>query len=392
MRSRRLSRNSTLTAWEDVALQRTYNLADGHAHHRLSPRQVASLGDLTQTLVNIESSLQRTQELDFLNAFNRLSGQSLDPSHVFLHYSSSVSIDLVAKLLRARHIARVALMTPTFDNIPLLLRRHDCELLPAHQRIWVNRNYRRKVLAACEAIFLVCPNNPTGLVPEADAFDELLTDASTADCLVIIDFSFRLYTSLHTFDQYERARHTPGLQYIFLEDSGKVYPCGELKCGLVSATPGISDEFEKITDELLLNVSPMALHIIASLMRSDDQAAGLSAERVLESSRVVSTNRGFLRTALANFPIASESLDSKISVEWLRLPSPISTALSKRLGGLGLAILPGRPFIWHEPTQGERFIRIALARDPAYFAEAIRAFLDCMQHLTAEGFFAQKRG
>jgi aspartate/methionine/tyrosine aminotransferase len=371
MRWRRLSVDSTLTAWEDAGLQRAFNLADGHAHQKLSAVQITDLGDLTHTLTSIESKSQRDRELDLLDAFNSVSGQSAEAESAFLHYSCSVSIDLVSRLLREKSIRRVALITPTFDNIPLLLRRHGCQLLPIDSRIWASDEYRKRALAACDALFLVCPNNPTGFLPLREHFELLLADASAAGCLVIVDFSFRLYTDWHTFDQYEIARRIPNLRFIFLEDSGKVYPAAELKVGIANVSRGIVDELEQITDELLLNVSPMVLYSVASLMWSDRRSAGLSSDRVLEAARIVSINRKLLRVALSGFPVSVESQSSHISVEWVKLRHPASTEITERMGEWGLAILPGPPFTWNDPHEGQRYVRIALARDPVYFADAM---------------------
>jgi alanine-alpha-ketoisovalerate/valine-pyruvate aminotransferase len=64
--------------------------------------------------------------------------------------------------------------------------------------------------------------------------------------------------------------------------------------------------------------------------------------------------------------------NSTISVEWLRIQNGDirSVDLVNRLHGVGLGVLPGDHFYWGAKEQGERFIRIALARNPQMFAEA----------------------
>ena len=55
-----------------------------------------------------------------------------------------------------------------------------------------------------------------------------------------------------------------------------------------------------------------------------------------------------------------------------------STRLWGRLVRRGVSAVPGRPIWWARPREGERYLRVALARDPAVVeraAQAIRAEL-----------------
>jgi aspartate/methionine/tyrosine aminotransferase len=36
-------------------------------------------------------------------------------------------------------------------------------------------------------------------------------------------------------------------------------------------------------------------------------------------------------------------------------------------------VLPGTYFFWHDPAKGERYVRLALAREPEMFAQAMAA-------------------
>jgi aspartate/methionine/tyrosine aminotransferase len=59
------------------------------------------------------------------------------------------------------------------------------------------------------------------------------------------------------------------------------------------------------------------------------------------------------------------------SVAWLRIDHSLSGLELKRLlDGRGVFILPGSYFYWHDRRQGEKFIRVALARDTDVFREA----------------------
>jgi aspartate/methionine/tyrosine aminotransferase len=59
------------------------------------------------------------------------------------------------------------------------------------------------------------------------------------------------------------------------------------------------------------------------------------------------------------------------SVAWLRIDHPLDASeLKQVLDGHGVFVLPGDHFFWHDRRQGEKFIRVALARDAEMFREA----------------------
>ena len=125
-----------LTRWEWSGLQNTFNLADGHAHQALTPLQQAHVERLSDVFHEASSRRQAEVQDNFVAAFFRAAGQheavSLAHTPLF-HYSSSISIEAVANLLRERN-APVALVTPTFDNIPAIMRRHGISLRPLEEK------------------------------------------------------------------------------------------------------------------------------------------------------------------------------------------------------------------------------------------------------------------
>jgi len=62
-------------------------------------------------------------------------------------------------------------------------------------------------------------------------------------------------------------------------------------------------------------------------------------------------------------------------VAWFEITDPRVTAdeLQAYLLDHQIYVLSGKYFYWHEPVRGQRFIRIALARDPHMFAQATAA-------------------
>jgi aspartate/methionine/tyrosine aminotransferase len=59
------------------------------------------------------------------------------------------------------------------------------------------------------------------------------------------------------------------------------------------------------------------------------------------------------------------------SVSWLRIDHALSgLELKQLLDEHGVFVLPGNHFFWHDRQKGEKFIRVALARDSDMFLEA----------------------
>ena len=69
-----------------------------------------------------------------------------------------------------------------------------------------------------------------------------------------------------------------------------------------------------------------------------------------------------------------------MSVQWLRLPGEQEQMLSS-LPRAGLEILPGRNFYWSTDAGGERHVRLAMMRDPSYFASGVDILIDALSGL-----------
>jgi aspartate/methionine/tyrosine aminotransferase len=116
-----------------------------------------------------------------------------------------------------------------------------------------------------------------------------------------------------------------------------------------------------------LNVSPIILQLLIEYLK-DTKQEGLQAA----IWQPIDLNRRALREALVSSGLQINNPDSTISVEWLRISdkNTRSVDLVDRLQRVGLGVLPGDHFYWNDHGQGERFIRIALARCPEMFAKA----------------------
>jgi aspartate/methionine/tyrosine aminotransferase len=362
----------TLTAWEWDGLHREFNLADGHAHQSLHATQEEIIRDLPELFRASDAQPQGAYEERFASVFFSLAGQ-LSAQQIqapLMHYSSSVATDVVAKGLVAMGRRRIGLLAPTFDNIPLLLRRAGLSLQPLSEAVW--ESDCSAMFAELDAVFLVLPNNPTGREPTPAEFERVVKAAAAAGIILICDCSFRLYGQLHEWDQYAIVLAHPELDYVFIEDTGKIWPTTDVKVGFLCASPTLYPVLSGITDEILLNVSPFALSLLERFAMVERTTIG-GAARFL-CANTAETNRSYLRQLLARSPVSIEYPASQISVEWLRLPTPWhSVSLIGWLADKGIGILPGGPFHWEDPEQGRSFIRVALMRDPAHFRRGAHA-------------------
>ena len=376
-----LTERSTLTEWERVGLQQVWNLADGHSHFSLDVSAESAIAGMTRTFRSIDPRSQDAYEARFIEAFFDISGQSVPALRPFLHYSCSSTIDLAAKSLKASGINKVGVLTPTFDNIAQLTQRAGLQLrpIPESELCPVDSDCP-SWLYDCDALFLVLPNNPTGWDPAQQRIENLLGWLAVHRKPVVMDFSFRFYSALCSWDQYAFVSKVPNLEWIFIEDIGKTWPLAEMKVGVASTSARFHRIMSDVTGELLLNVSPFVLEMLTHTIRSNS-GSNQTAEIVerLQARRVVAENRRRLRSCIAPLAIELLSPMSTISVEWLRFTDrPGIDAITDLLAN-GLAVLPGAPFFWNDRSLGSQNFRVALARDAAYFGEALRVLGRYMQ-------------
>jgi hypothetical protein len=121
----------------------------------------------------------------FESAFYELAGQGsvvdrlVRPPH---HYSSSLSVEVLANYLRAQRFS-VGLLHPTFDNIAPILSRHAVPLTAVSEAIFDDPPDEGHHVG-CDAIFLVAPNNPTGADPSPATLS--LKDSGDVKCVMCV--------------------------------------------------------------------------------------------------------------------------------------------------------------------------------------------------------------
>lgn len=351
--------NNKLTKWEWAGLSQGHNIADGHAHQ---PQEQSIIKKAYQLMLKAEKSNQNKIQAEFEKAFFNVNGQKSYQKMKPPMYQSacSLSIEVVANYLRMKKKS-VAMLHPTFDNLADILKRHQIPLTPLDEKDLIDPNKNLSSLKA-DAIFLVLPNNPTGLEITKSQFLNIINYCKKFGKILILDHSFRFYSSYTGWDQYEYI-HSSGIDFIIFEDTGKTWPTLELKLGITLASESIYPFLKDITNDFLLNVSPFNFILITEYIKSDALTKAL---------KNVQENRKFLKKHLAKTRLEIVNPESTLSVEWLRLPRGWKgTSFCQWLGAEGVHVLPGNPFFWNNHETGESFIRIALQRPKESFFQAI---------------------
>ncbi|MGH4018685.1 MAG: pyridoxal phosphate-dependent aminotransferase [Pseudonocardiaceae bacterium] len=372
-----------LTQHEIQALKTRFNLADAHTHQGQSPSQDKIVARLTDLWYESEDSQQSFHEQRLVETFFRLHQQptAVELGKTLLSYSASVST-MVAAMYCAQRDMTVALVEPCFDNLVDLLKHMQTPLvpLPEHHLADPETIYDNLKTVEANALYLVDPNNPTGFSLLKDGrrgFEEVVRFCKDHDKLLVLDLcfaSFALCDPRHDrFDLYELLEDS-GVSYAAIEDTGKTWPVQDAKAAMITASEDIREDIYNIHTAVLLNVSPFVLNVLAHYVEDSIQDGFASVRDV------IAVNRRTTREALVGTILDYVEPVVDTSVAWFRLTTPDLTAteLQQRLLDEQVYVLPGTYFYWNRPENGERYIRIALARQPEMFAAAMTAMREVL--------------
>lgn len=357
--------NRKLTSLENEALQAELNVSDGHPRMALTSTQRALIDGLAEMFDEARARPFSEIENQAHRAYFSGLGQNSAPvgtGRILSCYSSSTAMDLVARMLAGR-TQRVALIHPTFDNLPDLFRARGLSLFPlAEQDIAAGLEELPEDVGA---VFVTSPNNPTGWVMPEAALRRLARWCRETGRVLGLDTCFRGQDTRAQYDTYLVLADS-GVEWVVIEDTGKLWPVLELKAGFLSFAECFTSPLLDAFDDLLLSISPLVLLVIREL--ADDASAGGYAEM----HRLLSDNRKLLSDAVAAEGLRLTDPDSRISVARLTVPDSWGTA-TELYGALvkrGVHTLPCDAFYWADPAAGRQQLRIALARDSGDVARA----------------------
>ncbi|MER6770470.1 aminotransferase class I/II-fold pyridoxal phosphate-dependent enzyme [Streptomyces bacillaris] len=366
-----------LTQHEIEALKTRFNLADAHTHQRQSASQEKIVSRLPELWHESETKQQAHFERRFLDAFFRLHRQptALAMERTLLSYSASVSTMVAGMYLKQRGKS-VALVEPCFDNLVDLLRNMQVPIAPLAESALHDKDtlYDRLVEQVdADAIYLVDPNNPTGftlLAEGLEGFREVVRYCVEHSKVLVMDFCFASFAlcdeGVGRVDIYELLEES-GVTYLAMEDTGKTWPIQDAKCAMLTASRDIQEEVYNLHTSVLLNVSPFVLNMVTQYVEDSIQDGFASVRSIIE------TNAAAARRALSGTVLEFQEPVVGTSVAWFRIKPETLTAteLQSVLFDEEVYVLPGTFFYWNTPAKGERFVRLALAREPEVFAGAM---------------------
>lgn len=284
-------------------------------------------------------------------------------------------ISLLATYLQQQQL-RIGLIEPCFDNLHDLMKHMRVPMVPLAEallaepaRIYQNLAHKADEL---DAVFLVDPNNPTGFsICEGDgqAFREVVRFCVDHDKLLILDLCFAAFIKVAGQERHDvyAILEDSGVRYIAMEDTGKTWPLQDTKCATLMSSRDLNDDIYPIVTSVLLNVSPFVLKLITQYVK-DSAADNFASVRDL-----LDTNRRCAREHLDGKHLAYQEPMVPTSVAWFEIKAPGHTAdaLHAYLLTAQVYVLSGKYFYWHDPQKGQRFIRLALAREPETFKQAM---------------------
>jgi aspartate/methionine/tyrosine aminotransferase len=369
-----------ITQHEIAALRTRFNLADAHTHQGQSASQRRIVENLPNLWYSAENHTQYQSEQEFIETFYRFHGQhrALERKHeIYLLYAASIGMHITATYLQKKRF-RVGLIEPCFDNLHDLMRHMEIPMVPLRETLFgdpscIYRNLQDQARDV-DALVLVDPNNPTGfslLAPRDEAFREVVRFCVDHGKLLVLDLCFAAFilaSGQPRCDVYAILEDS-GVRYIAMEDTGKTWPLQDAKCSTIMTSRALNDEIYKIVTSVLLNVSPFILKLVTRYVQDS------ITDELASVSEVLGLNRERARQQLDGTLLQYCEPAVETSVAWFRIADARLSAddLQAYLLDHQIYVLSGKYFYWHDPAEGQRFIRIALARDPHMFGQAIAA-------------------
>ncbi|GLX47554.1 hypothetical protein Shyhy01_05040 [Streptomyces hygroscopicus subsp. hygroscopicus] len=363
-----------LTSMETDALIGGLNVSDGHPRMPLTASQRAIVDSLPVLFDEADKRVFEEIEAEAQQAFLHGIGQRQAPigtGRLVSCYSSSVAMDITARAL-AHRTATIALVHPTFDNIPDLLKGRGLSLLPLTESEL--EGGEPQLPDEVGAVFVTTPNNPTGWVLAEDGLRRLAAFCARTGRVLAMDTCFRAQDKRAQYDTYAILNES-GAQWVVIEDTGKLWPTLELKAGFLAWGEHTDLPLLEYFSDVLLSVSPLVL-LMLTRFAQDAERGGYA-----ELHDLIARNRRALAEVLDGGPVTLTDPDARISVARVTLPEdgPDAVALYDEMVRRGTHVLPCGPFHWDRPEDGVRQVRLALARSGEDVVRAARVLVDAVR-------------
>jgi len=370
-----MSGATSLTQMQLLGVASETNVAEGYPRFAPTASQQAIIERFPQLHADASRTPYPQLEARAHAAFFHALGQRSAPiasGRILSFYASTVATDVVAGTL-ALAGKRVALVNPIIDCIPALMRHRGLELVPVSERRLGGPDALAGV-GEIDAVMTANPNNPTGAHIGAPALRRLADACAERNAVLVIDACFRAFDSRTQYDTYA-VLDASGCEYVVIEDTGKLWPTSGIKLGFLVFSARNRLAIADVAADILLTAPPFSVAVVEQFALDMGQG-GLATlhDRI-------AANRNILQEALAGSTVARlADGDSRVSVSRVELPRGMSgTRLWGQLLRLGVHSVPCRPFYWARPSVGERYLRVALAREPDVVRRAARAIVEAVE-------------
>ncbi len=369
-----------LTEVQEHSFITDFDLSVGHAKYSFKGKQKDVIDNLSELYAEVDSMTYSEIESSFLKTYFNFCGQAsyTNFKHPIIHYSTSISIETLANFLRLKNL-RVGLITPTFDNLADVVKRHvdSKDIVPIEESSLLKPDTDID-WNALDVLFITLPNNPTGFTLNQSQFTNLVNEVKRRNKVIAIDFCFRLTESEYKeYDQYEIMRKV-GVEFIAYEDTGKIWSLSEMKVGVMMASDNQYELLNDISRDILLSVSPFVLRLLDKIISNEDPDT-------IYINQLVQKNREYLRSKLQNVNFTLVNIDSKSTVEWVEHNRDMNaTQLVEKLEEHGVFLSPGAQFYWDDYSRGEKFLRIVLARDTERFKISVDMLVEALSKIDSK--------
>jgi histidinol-phosphate/aromatic aminotransferase/cobyric acid decarboxylase-like protein len=363
---------ASLTSDERDAQRLRRNLADAHARQTMGAGERETILERFVEFFDLAAMADyRDLEIDSGLAFLRSLGQQPPPDRFVATYASSISTMIVGYLLRERD-AVVSLTCPTFDNLHALLTSTGTTVIPRH----LGESPIEALVHGVDCLFEVSPNNPTGHYVDAHDLAELANACRDVGTLLILDQSFKGHDERCCYDHYA-ILESSGVSYIVIEDTGKLWPTGDLKVSYVVASADLFADLRTHADNVLMNVAPFLLCLVRAYAAYSEPLAYRNVRDV------IGVNRRLVRETLSQGASTLEVVypQSRVGVEMIGVELSRWGRLTDELRARSVATLEGGKFYWDgsEPTLPQ--LRISLSRDPSDFTDSFHELVAAARHI-----------
>ena len=370
---------TSLTEMQLAGVGTDVNVAEGYPRQRLTASQQAIIDRFPELMQEALRTPFKELEARAHGAFFGALGQTTAPvgsGRLMSFYSSSQAIDVVARCLQDLD-GDVAVVSPTLDCIPALLRARRLDVVPISEPALTSGDPFASLARTPVALFIANPNNPTGTHLDRAQLTALAAGCAASGVVLVIDQCFRAFDPRTHYDAYDCLDAT-GVEYVVIEDTGKLWPVAGLKLGVLCTSIGTKLPVAEAMADVLLTASPFVARLVEEL--ATDMAAGGLAQM----HELIAGNRALIDGTLAGCGRAwLADGDSRVSVSRVQLADPGAMRLWGRLLQRGVHAVPCRPFYWDEPDAGDRFLRVALSRDPEDVASAASAIREVVEATVA---------